>query len=104
MEHVLVLGSFQIILTTSMVQYTQFLLKSRDSDLMVLIYSHIFNFLFLKKILMFIFEKETEHEQGRGRERGRQNSKQAPGAELSTQSLKRGSNSRTHKLWDHDLG
>ena len=34
-------------------------------------------------------ERQTEHEQGRGRERERerQNSKQAPGSELSAQSL-----------------
>ena len=49
--------------------------------------------------LMFIFEREREREresdQGRGRERGTQNPKQAPGSELSAQSLTRGSNSRT---------
>ena len=35
---------------------------------------------------MFIFERdrETEHELGRGRERGRQDLKQAPGSELSS--------------------
>ena len=46
---------------------------------------------------MFIYfgERETEHEQGRGRERGRQNPKQAPGSELSAQSPTRGSNPRT---------
>ena len=33
-----------------------------------------------------IFERETEHEQGRNRERGRQNPKQATGSELSAQS------------------
>uniref|UniRef100_A0ABI7X7S5 Conserved oligomeric Golgi complex subunit 5 N-terminal domain-containing protein n=1 Tax=Felis catus TaxID=9685 RepID=A0ABI7X7S5_FELCA len=38
---------------------------------------------------------ETEHEQGRVRERETQNLKQAPGSELSAQSLTRGSNSRT---------
>ena len=48
---------------------------------------------------MFIFqrERETEHEQGRSRERERetQNLKQAPGSELSAQSLTWGSNSQT---------
>ena len=49
---------------------------------------------------MFIFERErererereTEYKWGRGRERGRQNLKQAPGSELSAQSLAWGSN------------
>ena len=45
--------------------------------------------------------RETEHEQGRGRERGRQNPKQGPGTELSAQSRTRGWNSQTT---DHDLG
>ena len=48
---------------------------------------------------MFIFkretETETEHEQGRGRERETQNLKQAPGSELSAESLMLGLNSRT---------
>ena len=37
---------------------------------------------------MFIFERAREHEQGSGRERERetQNSKQAPGSQLSAQS------------------
>ena len=46
--------------------------------------------MFLFKIVfnvLFIFETETEHEQGRGRERETQNPKQAPGSELSAQSL-----------------
>ena len=54
------------------------------------------------KVDIFIFfnvhslrEKEREHEQGRGRERKTQNSKQAPGSELSAQSPTRGSNSQT---------
>ena len=42
---------------------------------------------------------ETECEQGRGRERGRQNLKQAPGLELSAQSLRRGSNACTMRSW-----
>ena len=40
-------------------------------------------------------ERQTEHEQGRSRERETQNLKQAPGCELSAQSLMRGSNPRT---------
>ena len=47
---------------------------------------------------MFIFEREreTECEWGEGqRERETQNPKQAPGSELSAQSLMWGSNSRT---------
>ena len=43
---------------------------------------------------LFIFERETEHEQGEGqREKETQNPKQAPGPELSAQSPTRGSNS-----------
>ena len=38
---------------------------------------------------------KTEHKWGRGRERHTQNLKQAPGSELSAQSLMRGSNSWT---------
>ena len=48
--------------------------------------------------LLFIFEIETEYEQGRGRER-KQNPKQAPGSELSAQSLVWGSNSRAVRSW-----
>ena len=50
---------------------------------------------------MFIYlrETETEQEQGRGTERGRQNPKQAPGSELSAQSLTRGLNSQTVRSW-----
>ena len=44
---------------------------------------------------MFIFEREREHEQGRGKERETQNPKQAPGSELSAESPTRGSNSQT---------
>ena len=51
---------------------------------------------------LFIFEKETETERkrGRGRERGRNNLKQAPGSELSAQSL---TWAQTHEPQDHDL-
>ena len=49
---------------------------------------------------MFIFETETEHEQGRVRERETQNLKQAPGSELSAQSL---TQAQTHGPRDHDL-
>ena len=38
-------------------------------------------------------DRETECKQGRGRERETQNPKQAPGSELSAQSLIQGSNS-----------
>ena len=52
----------------------------------------------LKKIFnvyLFLRETETEHEWGRGGERETKNLKQAPGSELSAQSLTRGSNSQT---------
>ena len=48
---------------------------------------------FLKVFLMFIFERETEHEKGRGRERGRHTLKQASGSEPSAQSPTQSSNS-----------
>ena len=41
---------------------------------------------------LFLREKETECEQGKGKERETQNPKQAPGSELSAQSLMRGLN------------
>ena len=44
---------------------------------------------------LFLRQRETENEQGRVRERETQNLKQAPGSELSAQSLTWGSNSRT---------
>ena len=44
---------------------------------------------------MFIYFWQAECEQGMGRERGRQNPKQAPGSELSVQSLTRGLNLQT---------
>ena len=40
-------------------------------------------------------QRETEHEWGRGRDRGRQHLKQAPGSELSAQSPTQGSNPGT---------
>ena len=49
---------------------------------------------------MFIFERETKCERGKGRERETQNVKQAAGSELSAQSPTWGLNSRTQ---DHDL-
>ena len=51
---------------------------------------------------MFIFEseRETECEQGRARERGRQNPKQAPDSELSAQPR---CGAQTHEPSDHDL-
>ena len=43
--------------------------------------------------------QRDEHKQGKGRESGgTQNPKQAPGSELSAQSLTRGSNSQTVRL------
>ena len=53
-------------------------------------------FLF-KKLCLFIFERqrETEHKQGWGGERGTQSLKQAPGSEASAQSPMQGSNPRT---------
>ena len=51
-----------------------------------------------KKIFfnVYIFLRETEREWGRGRERGRhRREKQAPGSELSAQSLTQGSNPPT---------
>ena len=52
---------------------------------------------FFLNVYLFLRQRETEHERGRVRERERetQNLKQAPGSELSAQSLMRGSNSRT---------
>ena len=55
-------------------------------------------FLRLKNFFKYLFltQRETEHVQGRGRERGdTQNLKQAPGSELSAQSPTRGSNPQT---------
>ena len=52
-------------------------------------------FFFFSTFIYFLGQRETEHERGRGRERGRHNRKQAPGSEPSAQSLTQGSNSRT---------
>ena len=41
---------------------------------------------------VFIFEREIERELGRDRERETQNTKQAPGSELSVQSPRQGPN------------
>ena len=46
-------------------------------------------------VYLFLRQRETEHEWGRVRERETQNPKQTPGSELSAQSPKQGSNSRT---------
>ena len=61
-----------------------------------------FTAIFFFFLCLFIFERETECMKGRGREREThtQNLKQAPGSELSAQSLTR---ARTHKWWDRDL-
>ena len=53
------------------------------------------NFFFNVYLFLRDRERASEHEQGRGRERETQNPKQAPGSELSAQSLMRGSNSQT---------
>ena len=53
--------------------------------------------------LIFIFvrerDRQTECELGRGREKETQNLKQAPGCELSAQSLTQGSNSQPARSW-----
>ena len=48
----------------------------------ILIYTTVIPNTFTKIFLTFIFEREreTEHQWGRGRERGEQNLKQAPGS------------------------
>ena len=50
---------------------------------------------------MFIFERQRESTSrgGAQSEREKQNSKQAPGSELSAQSPTRGSNQQTERLW-----
>ena len=48
---------------------------------------------FFKNVYLFL--KETEHEQGMGRDRGTQNPKWAPGPEPSAQGPTRGWNSQT---------
>ena len=45
-------------------------------------------------MFIYLFEREAECEQGRGREREAQNLKQAPGSELSAESLMWGLNPR----------
>ena len=48
----------------------------------IIILSVLFFFLiFFFNVYLFLGQRETEHERGRGRERGRQNRKQAPGSE-----------------------
>ena len=69
--------------------------QSKDSPLQTHFRQGGFFFIFLLFILRERErERETEIEQGRGRERERetQNPKQAPGSELSAQSLMQGSN------------
>ena len=55
----------------------------------------------LKKIFfnvcLFLKERETECERGKGRERETQNPKWAPGSKLSAQSTTWGSNSQTER-------
>ena len=52
-------------------------------------------FLIFFNVYLFLRERETEHKQGRGREREIQNLKQAPGSELSAQSLTQDLNPQT---------
>ena len=49
----------------------------------------------LFNVYLFLRERETECENGRGKERGRQNLKQAPGSEWSAQTPTWGSNPLT---------
>ena len=46
-----------------------------------------FFLIFFFNVYLFLRQRETEHEWGRVRERETQNLKQAPGSELSAQSL-----------------
>ena len=59
----------------------------------------IFNFF---NICLFLTQRETEteHEWGRGRERGTQNPKRAPSPELSAHRARHGA--QTHEPRDHD--
>ena len=50
---------------------------------------------FFLTFILFLRQRETEHERGRVRKRETQNLKQAPGSERSAQSPTRGSNSQT---------
>ena len=52
-------------------------------------------FFFFLIFLMFIFERQRAQAGEEQRERETQNPKEAPGSELSAQSLMRGSNSQT---------
>ena len=74
--------------------------RERETSYDLILTSHfwnnsIFKFTFFFFFNVYLFLTEMEHEQGRGRERDTQNPKQAPGSELSAQSLTRGSNSWT---------
>ena len=60
--------------------------KSMPNELPLVIYLICFN------IYLYLRVRETERERLRGRERETQNSKQAPGSELSAQSLTWGLN------------
>ena len=57
------------------------------------------SFFFLIFFNVYLFLRQRQHERGRVRERETQNLKQAPGSELSAQSLMRGSNSRSARSW-----
>ena len=75
---------------------------SANMDLCFWVYWRVlFFFLIFLNVFLFIFETERNRAwAGEGqRERETQNLKQAPGSELSAQSLTRGSNSQTVRSW-----
>ena len=89
---------FQFLLLTSLyyLRSTLLSLNPHSFSLEGLVISFLFSFLFsFFNVYLFLRQRETDHEQGRVRERETQNPKQAPGSELSAQSLTRGSNSLT---------
>ena len=54
-------------------------------------------------MFIYFWERETAWIGKEQRERETHNPKQAPGSELSAQSLTQGLKVWTHELWDHDL-
>ena len=59
------------------------------------------SFLFFSFFNLFLRQRETEHEQGRGRERGRHRIQSRLQALSWKHRARRGA--QTHGLWDHDL-
>ena len=55
----------------------------------ILIYSLFFLSFSFFKVYLFLRQRETQHERGRGRETETQNTKQAPGSELSAPKTKK---------------